>query len=98
VRYARGDRGRDGNRVAIPVELSTASDLQRWGVLPAGGGLRDQDYRHFRRVSLAWDTYHVLLAYEAAEDRTAWRQEHSEQADWIDTVMTVIGDLAYGDD
>jgi hypothetical protein len=71
--------------------------LQRWHTLPASGGLRDQDYRGLRRLSIAWDTYQIFSAYEAAEDKLGWRGTCSDQAEWLDTVLDLIGDLAYGD-
>ena len=68
-----------------PPELSLAWDTERWGVLPDGGGLYDQDYALLRRMKILANIHAALSGYR----NMSGRQIH----DMTDSQRRIIGAL-----
>lgn len=68
----------EGENIKTPHLLVYALQHHRWGVLPEGGGLRDQPAGWLDKMAHLWAVYSGIKAYRDAPNAAKWAQAHPD--------------------
>lgn len=62
----------------MPYLLSYGLQCSRWGVLPEGGGLRDQPAGILDKMAYMLGVFRAAKGYASADDPTKWADNNSD--------------------